>query len=842
MGDGRVQDRAEKVQDPSAQDASSRLRDDAVGTMMRAGNDRTVENAGAPQAIDSNNPYFHVQMAGVALREFEGLKGKDEKEKLTVSDDKGNTREVTVGERRAQLLAIADTEFKAGVAAADRIDQSKIPDKLLEIRYQQNQAKDLQALNALGQLESTIESMKHAPGCARFAYATFLSDRGDLRQAKRYLDEVSQLDPEAKLDNTYKQFCQAVETGLKGSVDQPTQAGSGTIQDQAAIGDSLATAFTAAEEKLKSGDKAGADAEFKKAVEIAERVDQVMILAQLQAIEQAKKDNAGNAQAMQEIGEVEKGWASLLHAPAITKIKYAEFLMGEKRYEEAKPLLTKAAQQDPDLVKDNAEFAQPAYRAHHHGKDPEPFRNPYDHLSNVEQALNARDLDKARKELYAAIDAADKTVDRKKMQTDKRAIDEVLKETTAAGMRAKLEAYPNLREALKDKPDAELRAELTKVREYYDAFDHASAFCRVALARFEIANKNFNQAQQLLADIERFDPELAKKPEIEFEKIKQAAQEPSTWEKAWDFTKDVLKELACDAVAVLAGIGAGLGVGALTSLTGPGAVVAGGAAGAAAGAGAYTFMKCVVFGEEFHWSMPLWGALDGASGGVSAAVRTGLVKVGGRIVSKEFAEATVLKAGGNVAALEGLEGLKMAQTAQVLAKDGMKAMARDLSLSRTTRFASHLPFLNTGNAQYRAAIGAYRGLSWANRGVSTGINVGTAASGSMIYRGGHEGVKFANGEHKDFGDFAKAYGFAVVSDTITGATFAGTANGRALNTIWAGSNVRAWELGLGGIQAYSTKQEIDKALEDLSKPATVDEASRRHYYMPGTNRYPYSSR
>src|SRR5262249_29856296 len=288
----------------------------------------------------------------------------------------------------------------------------------------------------------------------------------------------------------------------------------------------------------------------------------------------------------------------------------------------------------------------------------------------------------------------------------------------------------------------------------------ASAFCRVALARFEIANKNFNQAQQLLADIERFDPELTRKPELEFDKIKQAAQEPSTWEKAWGFTKDVLKELSCDAVAVLAGIGAGLGVGALTSLSGPGAVLAGGAAGAAVGAGAYTFMKCVVFGEEFHWSMPLWGALDGASGGASAAVRTGLVKIGGRIVTKEFAkdtilkasskstEAEILKASNRVAALKGLEGLKMAQTAETLAKDGMKAMAKDMSLSRGARFASHIPLLDkakflspyvsTGSKEYRAALNAYRGLAWANRGVSTGINIGTAATGSLIYRGGHE--------------------------------------------------------------------------------------------------------
>lgn len=840
MGDVRVKDRAEDVQDTQNQDAGSRLREDAYnGDLRRTGNDKVSDKPADKPRLVSGNPYFHVQMAGMALREFEALKGKDGKEKVSVSDDKGNIREATVEQRRAELLGIAGTEFKAAITTADRIDQSKIPDKLLEIRHQQSQATDLTRLNELQQLESMVESMKHAPSTVRFAYATFLADRGDLQQAKKYLDEVAQLDPEARLDDTYKQFAQAVETGLRGGADQPAQGDANLIQQQAALGDSIATAITQAEEKRKSGDTAAAEAAYRQAVELAERLDQRQIIAQLQAIEQAKKDNAGNAQALSELGRMEKGFASLLHAPAMTKIYYADFLVEQKRYDDAKLMLEKAARQDPDLVKDNAEFAQRAYRAHHQGQEPKPFENPFVHLSNVEKALNDKDLDKARKELEAAVRAAD-TIDRKKMRTDKRAIDEVLKETSGAGIRQKLEAFPNLREAMKDTPDAELRKKLAEVREFYDAFDHASAFTRVALARFEIANKNFNQAQALIADVERFDPELTQKPEIEWEKLKEAAQEPSTWEKVWGFTKDVLKELACDAVAVLAGVGAGLGIGALTSLSGPGAVAAGIGAGAVAGSGAYTFMKCVVFGEEFHWSMPLWGALDGASGGAAAAVRSGLVSVGGRMVSKEFAEATVLQAGGSVVALDGLEGLKMAQTAQTLAKQGLKTMAKDLPLS--TRLASRIPLLNTGNAQYRAALNGYRGLAWANRGVSAGINVGTAATGSIIYRGGHEGVKYANGEHKTFGDFAKAYGMAVVGDTVTGATFAGRATGAPLSSLWAGSTVRAWELGLGSIQAIGTYEQVNKALEDLQKPAPPEEAKRRYFYVPGTDKYPYSSR
>jgi hypothetical protein len=172
----------------------------------------------------------------------------------------------------------------------------------------------------------------------------------------------------------------------------------------------------------------------------------------------------------------------------------------------------------------------------------------------------------------------------------------------------------------------------------------------------------------------------------------------------------------------------------------------------------------------------------------------------------------------------------------------MKAMAKDLSLSRTTRFASHIPLLGTGNAEYRAALNAYRGLSWANRGVSAGINIGTAGAGSLIYRGGHEGVKYANGDYKSFGDFAKAYGLAVVGDSVTGATITGRSTGTALNSLWAGSSVRGWELGLGSMSAIGQYETTQKALADLQKPATADEFSKRYYYLGGTdrNRYPSS--
>src|SRR5262249_41005662 len=160
-----------------------------------------------------------------------------------------------------------------------------------DVRFRQNQAPDLQTLQQLSDLEAALDQMKHASGCARFAYATFLADRGDLQNASKYLAEVAEKDPEAKLDDTYKQYCQGVDAGLKAGTDQRTQGGTPSLESQVAIGDGLAAAFTAIDEKTKSGDKAGVEAEYKKAVALADQVNQVQALAQLQAIDQAKKDN-----------------------------------------------------------------------------------------------------------------------------------------------------------------------------------------------------------------------------------------------------------------------------------------------------------------------------------------------------------------------------------------------------------------------------------------------------------------------------------------------------------------------------------------------------------------------
>src|SRR5262249_815612 len=125
--------------------------------------------------------------------------------------------------------------------------------------------------------------------------------------------------------------------------------------------------------------------------------------------------------------------------------------------------------------------------------------------------------------------------------------------------------------------------ELEERRAIYDALDHAQSTCKLALGRFELPGKNYNSAHSLFEQVKTEDPEIANKPETKMDELLEAAKEPSTWGKVWRWTKDILKELVCDAAAILAGVGAAV----LTGWSGPAAV----GVGAVAGAATYTAMK-----------------------------------------------------------------------------------------------------------------------------------------------------------------------------------------------------------------------------------------------------------
>src|SRR5262249_5427062 len=141
----------DEIQQPSEakEDASSRLRDDAIGTMSRAGSDRIPEKGSGSADKKVDNPYDHVGQAGVAIRELDSLKGKKDDEKITLTDSQGQMREVTVKERRTELQQFVDKELKQGISAADRIDRNRVESSLFEVRTKQSNATTLNEFDAL---------------------------------------------------------------------------------------------------------------------------------------------------------------------------------------------------------------------------------------------------------------------------------------------------------------------------------------------------------------------------------------------------------------------------------------------------------------------------------------------------------------------------------------------------------------------------------------------------------------------------------------------------------------------------------------------------------------------
>ena len=102
--------------------------------------------------------------------------------------------------------------------------------------------------------------------------------------------------------------------------------------------------------------------------------------------------------------------------------------------------------------------------------------------------------------------------------------------------------------------------------------------------------------------------------------IKEATRDLAWYESAWKWAKGSLKDIAISITSGVVGTLAAVGVGALTSWTGPGLIVAGGAAGFAAGAGTSAFLHKMC-GDEFSWSNTLLDGVGGASGGVFASGR-----------------------------------------------------------------------------------------------------------------------------------------------------------------------------------------------------------------------------
>lgn len=702
----------------------------------------TIKEENTPATSSFDNPYAHIGIAGQAMREIQELLGRNGAEVLDVYDSEGVKTEISVEKRIEFLKQAAEQEFKAAIQAADGINQTKVEATLFDVRAKMESAKEEEEKAILADSETALESLKHSPSATRFAFAMFIAGNGQLNTAFELLKEAEKRDPEAALDSNFLQF--------KNELQAAINDGRKTIVNKEEFMLPLIT-LSLGDSERQAGNMVKAEQHYLEAIKQADELNQMDVKDQLDKIEQEKADLGDDPEVLKEVEAKEMAWAALAHASALSRISYADFLISQRRGEEAHQILLRVQEIDPNLVRDKQEFKDMLELSTKVQSAAD--LNPFQHLENFTKALENLDIDKARAELKAATSAAD-NLDRDLARKNKEVVAEQLKTET----------------------DATIREGLAKAYEIYDAFEHAASFTRIVLGRFELAAKNYNQAKELFLEAQEMDPEFVAREEIEFAKLMEAADEPSTFSKILEFTANLAKELVADAAAVLAGAAAVV----LTGWSGPGAVVAG----AAAGAGTYTTVKWLM-GDEIHWYTPLWGAIDGATGSIAALARRVLVVEGGKLISKDVAEAAVLKTGGEIASLSGLEGLQMAEAAQEVAASGLRTMGKDIGL--LSRLSSSIPFIGTGSAEYRAALAAYRTLSYGNLGIQAGVNAGTAAAASIVYRGAHEGVNYYNGMYESFGAFAKAYGESVFKDTLSGVVMGGYAHawkdGLAMSTI-----------------------------------------------------------
>ncbi|MBI4532477.1 MAG: hypothetical protein HY711_00910 [Candidatus Melainabacteria bacterium] len=527
-----------------------------------------------------------------------------------------------------------------------------------------------------------------------------------------------------------------------------------------------------------------ADSELRQAIMAADAIDQPKVEQSLWQV-RTQESRAKTLDELAGLLEKESVLEAMQHAPSVTRFAYATYLADQGNWAASQAYLDQIEKIDPEAKLDDL-YVQLRQVADEKVKSfpsqtvaaktplekvtettastelaqSKVFDDPRDHLLKFEEAYKKADLTTARTELDAAVAAAEK-VDRKTIQHNKQVLENELK----------AETNPAQQETL--------RQQIAIL----DFYDHCSAITKLQLGQFELAGKNFNSARALFEQVQKDDPPFAAQPDIKINELMEASNEPSTWGKVWGWTKDALKEVACDGTAILAGVGTAV----LTGWSGPAAV----GAGALAGSATYTAMKTLVFGEKFHWSMPIWGAVDGVSGGAAALVRSTLTKAAGKIVTREASEAAV---------------------------------------TATTKG-------ELANAGKRLAASVIR-------------DAGTAGTMSLVYRGAHEGYNYYSGTHENFSSFAKAYGYGVLGDTTAGAMlglmgrwlgsgmssgFVGKATGleklasvaprlgSSLETAWVTSSPTVW-------QAYATHEhltsQVEPTLRYLQQPLNLTSNKR----------------
>jgi tetratricopeptide (TPR) repeat protein len=400
---------------------------------------------------------------------------------------------------------------------------------------------------------------------------------------------------------------------------------------------------------------------------------------------------------------------SIEHLASTIRIQYLKSLLQTQKLDLAADVQQQLLTRDRDFVLRNTEFRTIDEALFFKGK----AENPYVNVSKLQAAFERKDMQEADRFLKLFEQGA-KEVNRDGRQTEK------IKE---------------LKELISKEIDATTLDSLKQELAIRQAYLRAPSVGDYLHGRLALAAGDKQGARALFERLKKDDGEFASDPKLEIGKLVEmcdAVEESG----AWAATKHFLKELACDVVA----IGAGIGAAVLTGWSGPAAL----AVGAGAGAASYTGMKAMLFGtDSITWTTPVWGALDGMSGGGAALARNGLTRIGGKLISKEMAERTVLRAGGEVSGLAGLEGFELGGRATMAAKQGLKELGVDLP--RLTRFRSAIPMAG-GDAEYRAALSGYRSIRNTYYGLNAARDFGATATGSFIFNSGRGAANYYEGK------------------------------------------------------------------------------------------------
>ncbi len=199
--------------------------------------------------------------------------------------------------------------------------------------------------------------------------------------------------------------------------------------------------------------------------------------------------------------------------------------------------------------------------------------------------------------------------------------------------------------------------------------------------------------------------------------IKNATRDLAWYETAWKWFKGSIKDILIAVAAGVSGFVVGTLVGGLSIWSGPGAVIAGGAAGFATGAAVGTGLHAA-FGDKITPMGVIMNGIDGMSGGLMGAGRSVALRSG-------------------AVALETLTG-------KAVATQGVKLTAGE----------TYAAFRAAGVADKIRIVA----------GTRFGATMTGATLSSVSYRFGHEGVNFYAGKYDNFKDYALSAGGMALAD------------------------------------------------------------------------------